>query len=66
MAKARTSRKPVSKSVDFSGRQLFVFGVIAFLLSSVFEKFKVALADHIFAVIGLVLFVLAARKYFRK
>lgn len=67
MAASRT-RKPAGSARKFSmtAGWLYILSVLSFLSSSVFQKIGIQLANYIFALVGLFLFVLALRKYFRK
>jgi Mg/Co/Ni transporter MgtE len=65
---ATRSRKPASssKKSSLTAGWLYVLCMLAFLASSIFQKMEIELANYIFALIGLLLFVMAVRKYFRK
>lgn len=64
----KRSRKPAAtgKKFTLSPLKLYVFGVLAFLASSIFEKLRIDIANYTFAVIGLALFVFAFKKQFWK
>lgn len=66
-AKAKPAAKKTSASRKFNltARQLYVLSILLFLGSSIAEKVKIPLANHLLALAGFVVFVLAVRKHWK-